>query len=218
MGCCGTTGNHPHIFGGLPATVLADDILSDDPGRVRALIVFAGNPVISFPDTPKMEAALERLDLLVCFDIYRSDTGAFADWTLPAATQFEKSSMHFMVDKYEPTRRIEWKPQVVEPAGEARPEWHAMQDICIAADAPFLNNPAFHDQVVEHRARDEFYPEQAMYGGVLPDGVTLDEVKATPGGIELAAEGPNAFFDDHVKTPNRRLQLAPPWTISSRSG
>ncbi len=202
-------GNHPHIFGGLPATVLADDILSDDEDRVRALIVYAGNPVISFPDTKKMEAALERLDLLVCFDIYHSDTGSFADWSLPAVTQFEKPSMHFMVDKYEPVRRLEWKPQVVPPTGEARLEWEAMQDICVAADAPFLNNPALHEKVLEHRARDTYYPERAMYEGVMPEGVTLDEVIDTPGGIELPAEGAGAFFEQHVKTQSGKLQLAP---------
>jgi anaerobic selenocysteine-containing dehydrogenase len=69
-------GGHHHIFGGLPATVLADEILSDDDDRVRALLVFAGNPVISFPDTAKTEAALERLELLVCFDIYHSTSAS----------------------------------------------------------------------------------------------------------------------------------------------
>jgi anaerobic selenocysteine-containing dehydrogenase len=202
-------GGHSHIFGGLPTTELADDILSDDDDRVRALIVFAGNPVISFPDTAKIEAALERLDLLVCFDIYHSDTGAFADWTLPATTQFEKSSMHFMVDKYEPTRRIEWKPQVVEPAGEARSEWDAMQDICVAADAPFLNNPRIHEEVVSHRNRGTHYPEQTMYEGVLPEGITLDDVIASPGGIELPSEPSESFFTRHVTTESGRIELAP---------
>jgi len=202
-------GGHSHIFGGLPATVLADDILSDDPNRVRALLVFAGNPLISFPDTAKMEAALQRLELLVCFDIYHSDTGAFADWVLPAATQFEKSSMHFMVDKYEPTRRLEWRPKVVEPAGEARPEWEVVQDICLVADVPFLNNPVLHEMVIEHHARGVHYPEQAMYEGVLPDGILLEDVMNTPGGLELDQVDPGDFLDHHITTPNRRVQLAP---------
>lgn len=202
-------GNYPHIFGGLPATVLADDILSDAPDRVRALIVFAGNPVISFPDTAKMEAALDRLELLVCLDIYLSDTATFGQWALPATTQFEKPSMHFMVDKYEQSRRIEWKPQVVEPAGDARPEWHVVQDICVAAGVPFLNNPAIHQQVIEHRARNAFYTERNMYEGVLPDGVTLDEIMASPGGIELPAPEPGSFFDEYVRTADHKLQLAP---------
>lgn len=202
-------GGYPHIFGGLPATVMADDILSDDPGRIRALLVFAGNPVVSFPDTAKMEAAMARLDLLVCFDIYHSDTATFGHWSLPAATQFEKSSMHFMVDKYEPTRRVEWRPQVVAPAGEARPEWEVMQDIAVAADAPFLNNPEIHVEVVDAIARGEHYPEHAMYAAVLPDGITLEDLAATPGGIELEPPVPGEFFTRHVNHPDHRLQLAP---------
>ena len=202
-------GEYEHIFAGLPATVLADDILSDDPGRVRALIVFGGNPVISFPDTAKMEAALERLDLLVCLDLYVSDTATFADWTLPATTQFEKSSMHFMVDKYEPSRRIEWKPQVVEPIGECRPEWQILQDICIAAGVPFLNNPKIQAEVLECRERGTRYPERAMYEAVLPDGVSLDDVISSPGGLELPAPEPEDFFSLQIKTPDRKIALAP---------
>lgn len=201
-------GNHSHIFGGLPATVLADDILSDDADRVRALIVFAGNPVISFPDTAKTEAALERLDLLVCFDIYHSDTATFADYVLPAATQFEKSSMHFMVDKYEPSRRFEWRPQVVEPTGEARPEWNVMQDICVAAEVPFLNNPEIHQEVEQHRADGTYYPERTMYERVLPDGIDLDEIIDSPGGLELAPNS-NASLFDHVTTPDKRIHIQP---------
>lgn len=202
-------GNYPHIFAGLPATVLADDILSDDPDRIRALIVFAGNPLISFPDTKKMEAALERLELLVCLDLYVSDTATFADWTLPATTQYEKSSMHFMVDKYDPSRRIEWKPQVVEPTGECRPEWQILQDICIAAGVPFLNNPKLHAEVLACRENGTLYPERAMYEAVLPDGISLDDVISTPGGLELPGPEPAEFFAEQIKTLDRKIQLAP---------
>ncbi len=202
-------GAFEHIFAGLPATVLADDILSDAPDRIRALVVFAGTPVISFPDTEKMEAALERLELLVCLDLYLSDTATFADWVLPATTQYEKSSMHFMVDKYEPTRRIEWKPQVVEPSGDARPEWQILQDICIAAEVPFLNNPKIHEEVLKCRENGTAYPERAMYEAVLPDGITLDEVIATPGGVELPPLADANFFTTQIKTLDQKIQLAP---------
>jgi len=43
-------GKYPQIFGGPPCTVFADDVLSDDPDRIRALIVVAGNPILSFPN------------------------------------------------------------------------------------------------------------------------------------------------------------------------
>jgi anaerobic selenocysteine-containing dehydrogenase len=87
-------GDYPQIFGGPPASVFADDVLSDDPERIRALIVIAGNPVITFPNTKRIEEALRRLDLLVCIDIFPSDTCAFADYALPAATLYEKGGLH----------------------------------------------------------------------------------------------------------------------------
>ena len=93
-------GRYPQIFGGPPASVFAEDVLSDSPDRIRALIVVAGNPVISFPNTPKMEKALSKLDLLVTIDLYRSDTGAFAHYNLPVQTMFEKGAFHFLTSKF----------------------------------------------------------------------------------------------------------------------
>ena len=199
----------PHIFGGLPSAELTDNILSDDPDRVRALIVFAGNPLISFPDTAKTEAALERLDLLVCLDIYVSDTAALAHYALPATTQYEKSSWHFMVGKYEPNPRVEWRPQVVAPTGQARPEWDVIQDILIAADVPFLNNPAIDADVRVHLARGERYGEAHMYEAILPDDLSLDHVIATAGGIDLPSPEWGALLQSGIKTPDGRIDLAP---------
>ena len=118
------------------------DVLSDDADRIRALVVVAGNPVITFPNTPKIEKALEKLDLLVCIDIYRSDTGAFADYNLPAKTMFEKGAFHFLTSNFEPYPFAEWKPPVAEGRGEARTEWEMFRGMSRAAGVPFLNDPA----------------------------------------------------------------------------
>jgi anaerobic selenocysteine-containing dehydrogenase len=84
-----------------------------------------------------------------------------------------------------------------------------MQDICVAARAPFLNNPEIHAEVVGHLDRGEHYPDRAMYEAILPEGFTLDDVIAAPGGIDVPAPLDGAFFERHVKTPDHRIRLAP---------
>lgn len=48
----------------LPAGILADEILTSGDGQIKALVVFSGNPMLTAPDTDKLEKALKLLDLL----------------------------------------------------------------------------------------------------------------------------------------------------------
>ena len=53
---------------GLPTAALADEILLEGEGRVRALFCLGGNPMMAWPDQRRAHRALESLDLLVTFD------------------------------------------------------------------------------------------------------------------------------------------------------
>ncbi len=202
-------GKYPQIFGGPPASVFADDVLSEDPDRIRALVVVAGNPVISFPNTEKMERALQRLELLVCIDIYRSDTGAFAHYNLPAATEYEKGSLHFMTSNFEPRPYVEWKPKLVEPQGEARAEWDIYRALSKAARVPFLNDPMADrlSRVFGWIGLD--LSVDALYRRVLPKGLSLRALRKIRYGVELGEVSWGEFFARALKTPTQRIELAP---------
>lgn len=202
-------GGFGHIFGGPPASVFADDVLSDDPERIRALIVIAGNPVITFPNTAKMEKALERLDLLVSIDLYRSDTGAFADYNLPAATAYEKGSLHFMTTNFEPYPFAEWRPKLVEPRGDARSEWDIVKDISRAAKAPFLNEPMMDAVAKGLDAIGAGFSEEMLFRHVLPKGLSLKKLKQAQGGVKLGDIEWGAFLKEGLMTPSGKIELAP---------
>ncbi len=202
-------GGYPQIFGGPPASVLADDILSDDPERIRALVVIAGNPVITFPNTARIEQALERLDLLVCVDLYCSDTGSFADFNLPAATMYEKGGLHFLTSTFEPFPFLEWKPKVVEPRGESRSEWDIVKAISRGAGVPFLNDPWLDRGARALEACGIPFTEEMLYRYLLLGEPRLGRLKKTPGGIQLGDIEWGAFVRDGIRTPDKKIHLAP---------
>ncbi|MEN8181159.1 MAG: molybdopterin-dependent oxidoreductase [Myxococcota bacterium] len=208
-------GEFPQIFGGPPAAVFADDVLSEDPDRIRALVVVAGNPVITFPNTSRMEAALRRLELLVCIDIYPSDTIAFADYALPAATLYEKGGLHFLTSNFEPYPFVEWRPKLVEPRGEARAEWEVFKNLSRAAGVPFLNDPVL-DAVA--RGLDRLgigFSEDLLYRYLLLGKLGLGRLKRTPGGVKLGEMRFGEFLTKGLRTPDGRLHLAPPDLVSA---
>jgi formate dehydrogenase len=202
-------GTYPQIFGGPPAAVLADDVLSDDPDRIRALVVVAGNPVITFPTTAKIERALQRLELLVCIDLYVSDTATFGHYALPAATMYEKGGLHFLTSNFEPYPFVEWKPKVVEPHGEARSEWDIFKGLSRAAGIPFLNDPVVDRLARTLEALGVQFSEDWLYRYLLLGKTRLGRLRRTPGGITFADIRWGEFLARGLYTPDKKIHLAP---------
>lgn len=81
----------PETIGELPVATLADEILTEGAGQVRALFTIAGNPALTTPDSGRLEHALDSLDLMVSVDIYLNETTRHADVILPGRSALEKS-------------------------------------------------------------------------------------------------------------------------------
>ncbi|MEL6924987.1 MAG: molybdopterin-dependent oxidoreductase, partial [Bacteroidota bacterium] len=100
---------------GLTATQMFDAL---DSGKLKAVWIICTNPMVSLPDSRKMEKALQNARFVVVQDISnRSDTAAFADLLLPAAGWLEKEGTMTNSD-----RRINHLSKVMEPPGEALPD------------------------------------------------------------------------------------------------
>ena len=83
--------------GEMPATTLADEILTPGDGRIRALIVSGGNPAVAFPDQQRTLEALADLDLLVVVDHRMTATAEFADYVLAPTLSLERADVpHLM--------------------------------------------------------------------------------------------------------------------------
>lgn len=111
---------------GMPTAALPDEILQGGDKGIKALICLSGNPVLSWPDQRKTEAALKSLELLVVMDLHMTATAKLADYFVPAPHQLETAASTSRVEalKYVGAARgftIPWAqytPKVVErPAG-----------------------------------------------------------------------------------------------------
>lgn len=75
------------IGGLLPPNILPQEILE---GGIKAGICDSANIMLSWPDTPALQKALQALDIFVVVDVAMTETARLADYVLPAASQFEK--------------------------------------------------------------------------------------------------------------------------------
>ncbi|MDH3306865.1 MAG: molybdopterin oxidoreductase family protein [Acidimicrobiia bacterium] len=81
----------PEVRGELPVVALPEEIESPGEGQVRALVVVAGNPARSTPDSGRLEAALTDLEFMVSVDPYLNETAQHADVVLPPPSVLERS-------------------------------------------------------------------------------------------------------------------------------
>lgn len=78
------------IGGIYPPNRLPEEILTDHPERIRAVVVDSADPAHTSAGAAAQRAAFAALDLLVVVDVGMSETARLAHYVLPAASQFEK--------------------------------------------------------------------------------------------------------------------------------
>ncbi|MEU1204629.1 molybdopterin-dependent oxidoreductase [Nocardia sp. NPDC005825] len=125
-------GNLPEVLGTSPAANMVAEIRTPGKGQIRALFVSAGNPVISTPGGDRLEDALGELDLMVSFDFYINETGSHADYVLPGTAMYEREDVAMVSQSLMPVPWAQATQAVVPPAGEARPEWEAIDQLARA--------------------------------------------------------------------------------------
>jgi anaerobic selenocysteine-containing dehydrogenase len=109
------------IIGLMPGNAIPDEILTDHPRRLRAMIVESSNPAHSLADSQRMREALERLDLVVVFDIALTETARMADYVLPSPSQFEKWEASFFCFEF-PSNAFQLRRPVIGPPPGLLPE------------------------------------------------------------------------------------------------
>lgn len=119
----------PEVLGQLPAPLMAAEIRTPGPGQLRALMISAGNPVLSVPGSAELDEALGELDLLVGIDIYRNESHRHAHYLLPATTFYERDDVPLPLLDFQLTPFVQWTDAVVPARGEARDDWRIIDDL-----------------------------------------------------------------------------------------
>jgi anaerobic dimethyl sulfoxide reductase subunit A len=95
------------------------------PSDIHAVYNAGGNFVNQGSDIHKNIAAFEKLDFVVCHELFLTPTARWSDVVLPAASPLEKEDIGLpWLGNY-----ILYKPQVVAPLGQARSDYDIFCDL-----------------------------------------------------------------------------------------
>jgi len=215
----------PEAFGELPVVCLAEEIETPGEGQVRALVTVAGNPVVSTPQSERLDSALPELDFMVSLDIYVNETTRHADVILPGPSPLARS--HYDLALYQLAVRnvANYSSPAMEPEPDLEPEWRQLLRLTaiVSGQGADADLDALDDFVIDaliQRAgldpadvRPELDkrrgPDRALdfFLRTGPYDLTLDELERNPHGIDLGALEPR--IPEVLRTPSGKIELAP---------
>ena len=180
----------PEFSGELPASAMAEEILTEGEGQIRSLITIAGNPVLSAPNGNQMDKALAGLDFMVSIDFYINETTQHADIILPPTSALEHDHYDIAFHRFAIHNTARFNEAVFEPAQDSKHDWEIFNQLGLAiaarkgVDAKPLPSP---DQIVDYGIQRG--PYSAAAGHEL--GLTLDKVKQHIHGLDIGPLEPS---------------------------
>ncbi|MFZ9540702.1 MAG: molybdopterin-containing oxidoreductase family protein, partial [Ilumatobacteraceae bacterium] len=124
------------IRGEMLTTALAEEILNPGEGRVRALIVSGGNPVVAWPDQELTIKAMEDLELLVVVDHRMSATAEFADYVIAPTLSLERADVPHLMDRWFRAPYTNYTEAITPRIGDVLDEWEVFWELARRLNSP----------------------------------------------------------------------------------
>jgi len=183
--------------GALPGTLMSHTILdSDEP--IRAMIVVAGNPLLSIAGQERLRKAFEQLDLLVVIDIYPSATAELAHVVLPSTDMYERDDLNIVNIGTSAQPFAQYTPAVVAPRADRMPEWWIAHRLLQELGLP---------SILDDDTPDPWAKWRHMLS--RGSGVDLADLQAGPHTVVLPPPAPGEFFQRQVHTDDARVDCCP---------
>ncbi len=189
--------NLPYYNSEFPVATLADEILTEGEGQIKAMICIAGNPVLSSPNGERLAEAFDELDFMVSVDIYLNETSRHADIILPAATGLEIPHYDIFFNALSVKNTVKYSTPLFGKKENQKYDWEIVRKlISVITDQP------------ESEMTPEQFLDSMLQTGIYADkGLSLKMLKENPHGIDLGALQPCLI--SRLQTNDDKIQLAP---------
>lgn len=124
----------PEFSGELPVATLADEMLEPGEGQVRALLLVAGNPVLTSPNGRRLDRAMAGLEFCVAIDHYINESTCHANLILPPVSALERGNYEAAVSAVQVRNSARWSPAALPRPPEGREDWEILRDLVLETE------------------------------------------------------------------------------------
>src|SRR5215216_8131731 len=203
----------PEFAGEIPVATLAEEILTEGQGQVKALVTLAGNPVLSTPNGRELDRAFASLEFMVSIDCYINETTRHAHIILPPTSSLERGHYDLAFHLLAVRNIAKFSPPLFEPDADARHDWQILLELQTRMEGDgFLSSVkrgAMKQFLGPERMLDlalRFGPHGARFNP-FSKGLTFRKLRKAVHGIDL---GPlTSCLPGRLRTADKSIELAP---------
>lgn len=215
-------GSFESVNDAFPGGLMADEILTEGKGRLRALFATGGNPLITMANSERLRRAFEKLDLLVCLDIHESETAALAHYVLPCTSPFQRPDLPFI---FPLMLGLQSKPylqatkRIIKPTGEQLDEATIYTLLAKHSGIGLFGSKLLQKALeLSMRFYAKKHPDelpQVQQEGILnlilraTGQVSFETLLSHPHGFAQKEHGEKNFLGKRVVTDDGKVHLAP---------
>ena len=206
----------PEFGGELPSAVIAEEILTEGEGQIRAMITLAGNPVLSTPNGARLDEAYASLDFAVSIDFFINETSRHANIILPPVSPIERS--HYDLALYLTAVRnvAKYSPAPFEAEDGKLDDWQILSELSCQLSA--RRHGKLSKPYLSARAAQKAGPERVLDIGLrfgpygkrlnpMGTGISLKKLRETPEGMDF---GPlQSTLPNRIPKQHGAIDLAP---------
>ena len=202
----------PEFAGEFPVVTLAEEILTEGAGQVKAFVTSAGNPVLSTPNGRELDRALASLEFMAAIDFYINETTQHANIILPPTSPLERGHYDLAFHLLAVRNTAKFSPALFQRSEDARHDWEILLELQTRIEGRLGSR-------VKRKVASRFFgPERILdlglrfgpYGGGLnpfAKGLTLRKLREAVHGIDLGPLIP--CLPGRLRTVDKRIKLAP---------
>ena len=186
----------PEFGGELPSVTLAEEILTEGEGQIKALVTSCGNPVLSVPNGRQLDKAMEGLEFMVSIDIFLNETTRHADIILPPATGLEAAHYDVVFHQLAIRNTAKYSPPIFEKGPGTKYDYEIYQTLAGGMKGT-------------KKEELNIIPPEWMLDQGLQQGeykLRLSELEKQPHGIDLGAL--KSRFPGRLMTQDQRIHLS----------
>lgn len=203
----------PEFSGEFPVAALAEEMLTEGPGQIKALVTVAGNPVLSTPNGRELDRALGGLEFMASIDCYINETTRHANVILPPTSALERGHYDVAFHLLAVRNTTKFSPPLFARDADAKHDWEILLELQTRMAAKGVVERAKFGLMKRFLGPERMLDLGLRFGpygarfNPFSNGLTLRKVKNAEHGIDL---GPlTSCLPDRLRTADKQIDLAP---------
>jgi len=163
----------PEVMGEFPVATLADEMEIPGEGQVRALLTIAANPVISNPNSNRLDRAMANLDFMVSIDFYLNETTRHAHVILPPASPLSHSHYDFFFYGLSVRNIVNFSPPAVPKENQEMDKWKIMAKLAsiFSGMGAGADPKTIDDFVIQYLVKSAFSSDKNQKPDISPESI-----------------------------------------------